>query len=332
MDFLPLIDGTELEIQLGNWVINEALKQLDDWQRMGIMLEVSVNISSHHLQSATFFGQLETALAKYPAVDSQTLQLEILESSALGDVNTISNIIKNCQSALGIRIALDDFGTGYSSLTHLRSLPINTIKIDQSFIRDILDDPSDYAIIDGVIGLADSFNREVIAEGVETTSQGLMLLIMGCEQVQGYAIAKPMPADDFPQWLSNYKPNQKWQQYGNKHRSTTEKKIELFELITEQWRNNFVTNIQSPIESIEHWPIMDSKHCPCGTWIRRAKQEHLFEQVNLAQFEQAHENVHLKAHSLLLQYQGDDIDSARAGLSEFQMAFNDMNNFLKQCQ
>ena len=150
LDFLPVIEGTELEIKVGNWVINRALQQLETWCKQDINIEVSVNIASHHLLSETFFSSLDATLAKHPSVDSKYLQLEILESSALGDLSAISTIIETCQGALGVRVALDDFGTGYSSLTHLRSLPVNTIKIDQSFVRDMLDDPSDYAIIDGV--------------------------------------------------------------------------------------------------------------------------------------------------------------------------------------
>ncbi len=104
LEFLPIIEGTELEVKIGDWVINEALKQLDYWQQQGIEIEVSVNISSHHLQSNNFTTQLNDALAKYPAVESHFLQLEILESSALGDLDTIRNIIKHCQYQLGIML------------------------------------------------------------------------------------------------------------------------------------------------------------------------------------------------------------------------------------
>ncbi len=230
LEFLPIIEGTELEVKIGDWVINEALKQLDYWQQQGIEIEVSVNISSHHLQSNNFTTQLNDALAKYPAVESHFLQLEILESSALGDLDTIRNIIKHCQYQLGINVALDDFGTGYSSLTHLRSLPINIIKIDQSFVRDMLEDPNDTNIIDGIIGLTNSFNRKVIAEGVETTDQGLMLLIMGCKKAQGYGIAKPMPAFELPGWLKNYSPNQEWRNSAKKTYTLQEKKVALLKL------------------------------------------------------------------------------------------------------
>ncbi len=326
LDFLPAIEDTELEIKVGNWVINEALSQLEVWHQLDIRLEVSINISSHHLLSETFFTELDTALAKHPSVDSQCLQLEILESSALGDLNAISTIIEICQSALGIKVALDDFGTGYSSLTHLRNLPANTIKIDQSFVRDMLDDPSDSAIIDGILGLAEAFNREVIAEGVEATNHGLMLLMMGCEKAQGYGIAKPMPADDFPRWLANYTPCLEWQQCGNMHLSIKEKKVNLFRLVAERWKDRFIDNIQSSPDNAEHWPIMSSKHCPCGAWIKRVQQERLFENEGLMQLGTAHETLHRIAQALHLQYQDGDVSTAREGLLGLQAAFDDMNN------
>jgi len=332
LDFLPLIDNTELEIKVGNWVINQALSQLSGWHQQGIQIEVSINIASHHLLSETFFAELESALVKHPSVDPQCLQLEILESSALGDLNAISTVIEICQGALGVKVALDDFGTGYSSLTHLRSLPVNTIKIDQSFVRDMLDDPSDYAIIDGIIGLSDSFNREVIAEGVETTKHGIMLLMMGCDEAQGYGISRPLPADDFPQWLEAYTPNKEWQLCGNKHRSIKESKVKLFRLITDHWKDTFINNIQSPPADVERWPIMNSKHCPCGTWIKRAKQEQLFEGEGLNKLDKTHEALHLVAQALHLQYQEGDVDAARKGLPELQAAFDDMSYVLDMCE
>ena len=332
LDFLPIIEGTELEVKVGNWVINEALLQLKTWNKKNIPIEVSVNISSHHLQSETFYFELSAALAKHPSVNSQCLQLEILESSALGDINAISGIIDTCQSTLGVKVALDDFGTGYSSLTHLRNIPVNTIKIDQSFVRDMLDDPNDYAIIDGIIGLADSFNREVIAEGVETTEHGLILMMMHCKEAQGYGIAKPMPANEFPQWLKDYTPNQKWLDCGKQHHSSRESKVKLFSLISNHWKDKFVTNINSDPEAIDLWPIMDKEHCPCGAWIRRAKQEMLFEQEDLNQLDQAHNEFHLIAHNLLLQYQNSEIESAHEGIAALHSAFKDMRNILVCCE
>ncbi|RKZ97670.1 MAG: diguanylate cyclase [Gammaproteobacteria bacterium] len=330
LEFLPVIDGSDLEIKIGGWVINEALKQLEKWRLQGIHLEVSINISSHHLQSASFLGELENAMSTYPKVDSQHLQLEILESSALSNINHISNIIKACRSTLGINVALDDFGTGYSSLTHLKNLSAGTIKIDRTFVRDILDDPNDYAIIDGVIGLADSFNRKIIAEGVETDIQGLMLLIMGCYEAQGFGIAKPMPTDDIPAWLNDYIPNEKWISYGNQERTLHEKKIELFKITSNQWISRFITNIQSSPEDVELWPIMANTKCHCGSWIRKARQEHLFKQNWLDKLNAVHDEVHHIAYELLLSYQEGEVETARNGLDKLQIVSGKMNKLLDQ--
>ena len=117
--------------------------------------------------------------------------------------------MKACQE-LGVRFALDDFGTGYSSLTHLRRLPAYLIKIDQSFVRDMLEDTDDLAIVEGVVSLSKAFQLEVIAEGVETIAHGVALLKLGCELAQGYGIARPMPADDIPEWVSNWKADNSW--------------------------------------------------------------------------------------------------------------------------
>ncbi len=119
LDFLPLIDGAKLEIKIGHWVINQVLQQLNDWNKRGIKLELSVNIASYHLLAPTFITDLDRTLARHPAVQPNHLQLEVLKSSALSDVEMISTIIATCQKDYGILFSLDDFGTGYSSLTHL---------------------------------------------------------------------------------------------------------------------------------------------------------------------------------------------------------------------
>lgn len=302
LDFLPIIEATDIEIEVGNWVIDQALQQLNSWLADDITLEISVNISSYHLQSPLFITQLDEALEKYPLVQSNFLQLEILESSALSDLYTISNIIQTCQKNLGVNIALDDFGTGYSSLTHLRNLSANTIKIDQSFVRDVLDDPSDYAIIEGVIGLSHSFNREVIAEGVETTEHGLMLLLMGCNKAQGYGISRPLPASTFSNWLATYQANQVWIQHGNKNYRTQARKTELFKLASKHWLANFEERLHLPEDTDKNWPILNKKKCPCGTWIKKEQQSDFFPQGNLAQLDSLHGLAHGLAIELTEQY------------------------------
>ena len=210
MDFLPIIEGHILSLDIGEWVIDTALSQISQWQKMGIKLPVSINISAYQLQQSNFVTRLTALLAAHKDVSPHDLELEILETSILEDVHHVSTIMTAC-IAHGVNFALDDFGTGYSSLTHLRRLPANLIKIDQTFVRDMLHDADDLAIIKGVIALAKSFKRNVIAEGVETIEHGSALLQIGCELAQGYGIAKPMPANDIPAWISNWKPDVSWE-------------------------------------------------------------------------------------------------------------------------
>ena len=133
----------------------------------------------------------------------------MLETSALSDIEQVSQVIEEC-AHIGVKFALDDFGTGYSSLTYLKRLRVATLKIDQSFVRDMLDDPDDLAILEGIIGLAVAFKRQVIAEGVETVAHGTLLLQLGCELAQGYGIARPMPAEQMPAWVTGWLPDAAW--------------------------------------------------------------------------------------------------------------------------
>lgn len=202
IEFLPLIENHELSIEVGNWVVDESLRQISKWQGQGLDLTVSINISALQLKQSNFPEQLATSLAAHPNVAASALQLEILETSALGDIGEISEVMDKCIK-LGVVFAIDDFGTGYSSLTYLRRLPVNMIKIDRTFIRDMLVDPEDRAIVLGIIGLAASFDREVIAEGVETDAHSRELLKLGCQLAQGYGIARPMPSEKVLHWVTS---------------------------------------------------------------------------------------------------------------------------------
>lgn len=209
LEFLPVIEGHAVSLKLGEWVIDAALSQITQWQSLALNLPVSVNISGYQLQQDNFAARVAILLAAHPEVSPCCLELEILETSALHDINQVSATMNSCHE-LGVRFALDDFGTGYSSLTHLRRLPAHLIKIDQSFVRDMLDDADDCAIVEGVVGLAKAFRREVIAEGVESIEHGKALLQLGCELGQGYGIARPMPAGDIPQWVTSWKADDTW--------------------------------------------------------------------------------------------------------------------------
>ena len=218
--FLPIIEDHTLAVEVGEWVIDTALTQIDTWHSTGLNMPVSVNIGARQLQQGDFVARLQAILAKHPQVNPSNLELEVLETSALADMEQVSQVIEDC-ARIGVNFALDDFGTGYSSLTYLKRLHVALLKIDQSFVRDMLDNPDDLAILEGVIGLAAAFKRKVIAEGVETVAHGTILLQMGCELAQGYGIARPMPADMLPAWAANWRPDPAWSELpwlgGNSH-------------------------------------------------------------------------------------------------------------------
>ena len=173
-------------------------------------MPVAVNVSARHLQQPQFTQWIKDLLNQYPQVPKTLLDLEITESAALYDILLVSNVLKELR-ALNISVSLDDFGTGYSALTYLRRLPLDCLKIDRSFVRDMLHDQADYAIVHGVVSLARSFGYNVIAEGVENSAQCDSLERMGCHQVQGFYLAQPMPCEDFPQWLSE------WNRHNDSH-------------------------------------------------------------------------------------------------------------------
>ena len=208
--FLPTMEGHPISLEVGDWVIATALSQMATWRAQGLHVPVSVNIGAGQLQQAGFAARLAERLRRVPDIPPGCLELEVLETSALEDIAQVSEVMQACK-ALGVRFALDDFGTGYSSLTYLKRLPADMIKIDQSFVRDMLEDSEDRAIVEGVVGLARVFRREVIAEGVETRAHGMVLLELGCELAQGYGVARPMPADQLPAWAAQWQAAPAWQ-------------------------------------------------------------------------------------------------------------------------
>lgn len=202
-NFLPAVQGTRFESRIGEWVIQTALGQMARWIAAGVDLEVSVNVSAPHLLDEGFVPTLRRLLDAHPALLAHRLELEILESSALNDIEQAVITLAECRE-LGVRFALDDFGTGFSSLTYFRKLGVETLKIDQSFVRDMLCNPEDRGIVESVIRLAKAFSRGVVAEGVESADCWPVLISLGCECAQGFSVAKPMLAEDMLNWIAQW--------------------------------------------------------------------------------------------------------------------------------
>jgi EAL domain-containing protein (putative c-di-GMP-specific phosphodiesterase class I) len=203
------VEDTDFTRPLGDWVLREALRQKRVWKAQGLDITVCVNVFGHHLQQADFIERFTEILAEFPDVPANGLDLEILETTAMHDLEAVSRRIQEC-ARLGVDFALDDFGTGYSSLTYFRHLPVTFLKIDRSFVADILDNAEDQALVESLIGMAHALNRKVIAEGVETVEHGIPLLRYGCDYAQGFGIARPMPADEVIPWIDAWRLPESW--------------------------------------------------------------------------------------------------------------------------
>ncbi|ODR84971.1 EAL domain-containing protein [Shewanella xiamenensis] len=193
-EFIPLAEETGIINQIGHWVINHACQQLAEWNELGFGdISMAVNLSARQLK-ADIISTIEVALA-VSGLPAKALELELTESMIMGNPQESVNILSKLK-ALGLTIAVDDFGTGYSSLSYLKRFPIDTLKIDREFVRDITNDPDDAAITSAIIALAHSLELNVVAEGVETQEQLNFLALQGCDQVQGFLLSKPLSAQD----------------------------------------------------------------------------------------------------------------------------------------
>ncbi|MCW8930418.1 MAG: EAL domain-containing protein [Gammaproteobacteria bacterium] len=207
--FISICEDSELITEIGDWVFDKALKQLQKWLKAGFDFHLAINIAPKQFQNPNFIKKLDQLLSNYPDIPAHHIELEVLESAALQDTSMVSEIIKSCHER-NISIALDDFGSGYASLSYLKQLPANQLKIDKSFVLDMLTDEGDRAIVEGIISLAGIFKRQVIAEGVESREHGVMLLRLGCDMAQGYGISKALKAEDVLDWAKTWVPDPNW--------------------------------------------------------------------------------------------------------------------------
>ena len=309
-DFLPLIADHPLAIAIGEWVLDTAMRQIETWKAAGLPLPVSVNIDAIQLEQADFVQRLRQQVAAHPRLAAGDLELEVLETSALQNTAYATGVILACRE-MGVGFALDDFGTGYSSLTYLRRLPVGLLKIDQSFVQDMLDDPDDLAILSGILGLATAFRSQTIAEGVETLLHGEILLQLGCELAQGYAIARPMPAEDLPVWLAAWRPPSSWLNQAPIRRDDLPI---LFAWVEHRaWIIKVVSYIRGEGDTP---PQMHPEQCRVGQWLtaeaRLSKEHHLA----VAALGPYHSEIHELASELIRLKRDGQRDAAMARLSE----------------
>jgi diguanylate cyclase (GGDEF)-like protein/PAS domain S-box-containing protein len=284
--FLPVIENHPLIDRIGEWVIEHALLQLERWHTAGLNIPVSVNIAAHHLQQPDFTASLRTLLTAHPSIPPSSLELEVLETSALRDVAHVSHVLAACRE-IGVTIALDDFGTGYSSLTYFKRLPVNTLKIDRSFVRDVLDDPEDLSILEGVLGLATAFDRMAIAEGVETVDHGRLLLQLGCIYGQGNGIAFPMPGEDLPAWSAAWIPDPAWVNVA----SVAPRKRSLVHAAVAH--RAWVSAMESFLLGGRRVPpVLDPHRCRFGRWLDSERPNPIAATAVFRDADQFHQQIH----------------------------------------
>ena len=202
-DFIPLAEQSSLILEMGQWILDTACQQIAVWSHNPATrdLVLAVNISAHQFRQYDFVEQVKTAINKHQITPSR-LKLELTESVAVDDIHRVIAKMLALKQELGVSLSLDDFGTGYSSLSYLKRLPLDQIKIDQSFVRDMEVDVSDKVMVKTIIDMAQNFDLHVIAEGVETEAQMALLKANGCVAYQGYLFSKPVPIEQFNELLN----------------------------------------------------------------------------------------------------------------------------------
>lgn len=304
-EFLPIIQDADLSIAVGEWVIGEALRQIEVWRQAGLRIPVSVNISAQHMQHPQFLNSLSRQMSQYPSLPQEMLEVEVLESSALDDLARASGVVRDCLR-LGVTVALDDFGTGYSSLTYLRRLPVSTIKIDQTFVRDMLLNQDDIAIVEGVISLAKAFQRLVIAEGVETIEHGKVLLRMGCELGQGYGIARPMPGDAMAEWAATWKPDTAWTDIKLSPWPSEDLPLLYAGIAHRHWINQIISCIEGSSATLRiESSTLDDRSCAFGRWYAGPGALRYGDLTEFRVIEPLHQQVHALGEQLLLLLDSD---------------------------
>ncbi len=306
--FIPIIENHPLGIDVGKWTIEAALTQIEVWRKADLHVPISVNIGARHLLQPDFIMHLRGMLSRHPGAQPQDLELEILETSAVEDFVQVSQLMALCER-MGLRFALDDFGSGYSSLTYLKRLPAHLLKIDQGFIRDMLEDPDDIAILDALLALARSFGRNCIAEGVESIQHGEMLLRMGCEWGQGYAIGHPMPAHEFEQWLHTWQVPLSWK--GFKPDSRSSLPVPFTYVDHRVWISQMIdylsgkTQVPPQPEALQYWRDQSGR----PTFFGKDPDD---------QVDVLHQSIQQLAHTLSEMKNAGRVEALRAGIDKLQ--------------
>ena len=291
-EFIPVAETSEIIVDIGDYVIDETVKQVGIWTEAGKEWQVSINVSAKQLQKYDFLEKLKKVLKKYPSVKPELIQLEITETAALENIAHVKEIIKK-SSESGITFSMDDFGSGYSSLLYFKELNVKVIKIDISFVKNMLENAEDTLIIESIISLARIFGREVIAEGAETADHCIILNMLGCSNIQGYYTGRPIPADKVIDWTQNYKLPEDLVQWKDITLNIEDLPVALAYTQHNDWINKVLELNKGADISINRDKVKNWKECPFGIWYygTGVKYERIKEYKQIG-------GVHKKLHEL----------------------------------
>ncbi|TDT15963.1 PAS domain S-box-containing protein/diguanylate cyclase (GGDEF)-like protein [Ilumatobacter fluminis] len=313
-EFLPVIDATPLEFALDEWVLRAALDQLAEWDRAGLTLGVSVNVSPRHIAKPSFPEYLASQLRRYRHGLAERLELEIVETAAVGQLDDVAEIMERCAS-LGVTFSLDDFGTGYSSLTHFSSLPVNVLKIDQGFVRRLMNDARNLDIVEGVVQLAKALGRPVVAEGVESVEIGMLLRQLDCQYAQGFGIALPMESAAIPRWVTEFRAGSSWRDVADGPPECSRlRDLDVARHVHGQWIDQVLeftrgaSSAEQPRTSLDQCPLLD--------WYHGAAQGRYGELAAFGAVVRDHERMHELGAELVLASAGGGCPS-ESDLREF---------------
>jgi diguanylate cyclase (GGDEF)-like protein/PAS domain S-box-containing protein len=292
--FLPMLEHeAHSMIELGRWVFENAFSQLQSLHLGGLDITLSINVSSYEVQHPNFSTYLKNLFAKYPHIKANTIEIELLETAAFDNFEVTSKTLRECQE-LGVSIAIDDFGTGYASLHYLKNLPMDTLKIDKSFVMDLLSSCNNLSIVEASIGLARAFDCHIVAEGVESEEHGRVLLQLGCEIAQGYAIAKAMPAEEIINWMESWRGFSSWgvtTPINASNRALLHASVEY-----RKWVSSVIEFLQNKSSKM---PELDSKTCHLGSWFLHDASKAQRRDPDFKLLDTLHEELHRYAKGLL---------------------------------
>lgn len=328
--FYQYIIGTDLDLKIGDYAIESALQQIAAWNGMGRYFSISVNVSAAHLLRQNFCDELSNLLSRYPIVHAGQLELEILESAAISDMQVATKVLDRCRS-MGLKISLDDFGTGYSSLAYFRRLPVDTLKIDQSFVMDMLLDTNDFDIVEAIIKLSQTFGRPVIAEGVETLEHCIVLKALGCNLCQGYGISKPMPVDRVLAWVDNWTSQGLWSEISSAKVNPEFLPFLLVELSHRVWLSRLSADLKNP--DAHGFKDINPKQSPFARLDRNSELSGPEFHEKIESIKPLYNKIHALEQQFYEHLEDDDTDSALDVLNEIkwlmEIFIKDINGIYK---